>query len=42
MIYYDKKNCGGMKKSRIFAVEKKYVFMGEILFKRKIYDQLLK
>ncbi len=30
-----------MKKSRIFAVEKN-VFMGEILFKRKIYDQLLK
>ena len=28
MIYYDKKNCVGMKKSRIFAVEKslKYPF----------------
>ncbi len=42
MIYYDKKICGGMKKKSYLCSRKKYVFMGEILFKRKIYDQLLK
>ena len=31
-----------MKKKSYLCSRKKYVFMGEILFKRKIYDQLLK
>lgn len=35
MIYYDKKNCGGMKKSRIFAVEKKMFLWEKYCLKEK-------